>query len=65
MLSDELIQSRNGINLWKQAKDVKRRRLDPNLVSKFKLESNILPIIFHIYKFSFPVCLLLVLSEAQ
>lgn len=63
--NDDLIHSRNWINLWKQAKEVKRRRLDPNLVSKFKLESNILPVIFHVHKFSFPVCLLWVLSEAQ
>lgn len=63
--SDELIYSRNGIHLWKQAKEAKSRKLDPNLVSKSKLESNILSFNFHVHNFSFPVCFLLVLSEAQ
>lgn len=63
--SDELIHSMNWINFWKQPKEVKRSRLGPNLISKYKLESNILPVIFHIHKFSFPVSLLQLLSEAQ
>lgn len=63
--SDELIYSKNWINFWKQPKEVKSSRLHPNLISKYKLESNILPAIFHVHEFSFPVFLLQVLSEAQ
>lgn len=51
--SDELIYSRNGIHLWKQLKEAKRRRLDTNLVSKSKLESNIFSFNFHVHNFSF------------
>lgn len=61
----EMVHSRNeSISGYKQRRS-KRVSLDPNLVSEIKLESNILPVIFCIHKFSFPVCLFQVLSEAQ
>lgn len=60
-----MVHSRNeSISGYKQRRS-KRVSLDPNLVSEIKLESNILPVIFCIHKFSFPVCLFQVLSEAQ